>query len=262
MITTMTDFVQFLSQKTYLFRGFDEALLAQYFPPRSLALQQLYPNRPIFISHELEKTIDTLYIVYEGGPVIARSSPLDRVMTLVYEGGTFGEEDLPFSLAAAWTSFPTPFEPYKTTTVLKIPLANLLPFYQDVQEFRQRYDGLFSLRAKFRHQLLNIGPYPPQAVAGLLRAVIYQERFLGFQPFHDPSTGQEFYDLDLPSDLISRACQLNQRTVEQVLEGLRSQKLLAEEGPDTDILRVINPEALKEVYGATRHKLPWWPLRK
>jgi hypothetical protein len=250
--------VQFLREKTYLFRDLTVEILHQYFPEQSLTLQQLYPNRPIFTSHQPDETIDTLYIVYAGGPVIARSAPLDRIISLIYQGGSLGEQDLPFSLARAWTAFPTTFEPYKTTTVLKIPLAHVRSLYDAVPAFRERYDEIFRLRAQFNYHLLNIGPYPPQAVAGLLRAVIFQERFLGFQPL--ASNG--FYEIDLPSDVISRACQLNQRTVEQVLEGLRQQKFIAEAEPDTDIIRIINAEALKEVYGATRHKLSWWPLRK
>jgi len=255
------DVVEFLQARTYLFRDFPVDLLAKYFPARSYSLQRLYPNRPIFMSNQPDESIDTLYLVFAGGPVIARSAPLDRVISLIYEGGSFGEQDLPFSHAPAWRAFPTLLEPYKSTTVLKIPLAVLLRMYQEVPEFQARYDEIFRLRCQFNYHLLNIGPYPPQAVAALLRAVIYQERFLGFQPLINEKNGQEYYSLDLPSDLISRACQLNQRTVEQVLEGLRSQKLL---GPadDEDTITVINPEALKEVYGATRHKVAWWPLRR
>jgi hypothetical protein len=28
-----------------------------------------------------------------------------------------------------------------------------------------------------------------------------------------------------------------------------------------DLITVINPEELKSVYGATRDKVSWWPLR-
>ncbi|WP_218080202.1 cyclic nucleotide-binding domain-containing protein [Anthocerotibacter panamensis] len=253
--------LEFLSQRTFLFRDQPVERLAQYFSEESLTLQKLYPNRPIFMSHQPEEDLDTLYIVYAGGPVIARSAPLDRVICLIYEGGSFGEQDLPFSYGPAWTAFPTLFEPYKSTTVLKIALTALMQMYREVPQFQARYEEVFRLRCQFNYHLLNIGPYPPQAVAALLRAVIYQERFLGFQPHS--AHGQEYYELDLPSDLISRACQLNQRTVEQVLEGMRAQKLLAPpQLDDSDLIRVIDPEALKEVYGATRHKVSWWPLRK
>ncbi|WP_287127374.1 hypothetical protein [Candidatus Cyanaurora vandensis] len=262
MEATTANLLEYLTQKTFLFRNLPAKLLAEYFPPASLTLQKLYPNRPIFMSHQPDDAIHHLYLVFAGGPVIARSAPLDRVISLIYEGGSFGEQDLPFSHAPAWTAFPTLFEPYKSTTVLKVPLDALMTAYQEVPGFQERYDEVFRLRAQFNYHLLNIGPYPPQAVAALLRAVIYQERFLGFQPLHN-ATLREYYDLDLPSDLISRACQLNQRTVEQVIEGMRSQKLLAPPSEDAnDLIRVIDSEALKEVYGATRHKLPWWPLRK
>jgi len=262
MEASTASLLDYLSNKTFLFRDLPVQLLAKHLPLASFSLQKLYPNRPIFMSHQPDDAIDHLYMVFSGGPVIARSAPLDRVISLIYEGGSFGEQDLPFSLAPAWMAFPTLFEPYKSTTVLKIPLGPLMTLYHEVPEFKLRYDDIFRLRAQFNYHLLNIGPYPPQAVAALLRAVIYQERFLGFQPHHSDSLG-EYYDLDLPSDLISRACQLNQRTVEQVIEGMRAQKLLAPPLEDsTDVIRVIDSEGMKEVYGATRHKLPWWPLRK
>ncbi len=261
MEATTPELLEFLHNQTFLFQGLAPELKVAHIT-EGLTFQKLYPNRPIFMSHQQDESIDTLYLVYSGGPVIARSAPLDRVISLIYPGGSLGEQDLPFSHAPAWTAFPTLFEPYKSTTVLKIPLSLLLKLYQEIPIFKARYDDIFRLRCQFNYHLLNIGPYPPQAVAAFLRAVIYQERFLGFQPLIDPKTGHEFYQFDLPSDLISRACQLNQRTVEQVIEGMRAQKLLAEEQDEEDLITVINPEGLKEVYAATRHKLSWWPLRR
>jgi hypothetical protein len=52
--------------------------------------------------------------------------------------------------------------------------------------------------------------------------------------------------------------------VEQVLKGLtkagyiKTDKL-AESA--NDLVKVVDPEGLKEVYGATRDKVSWWPLK-
>jgi len=102
-------------------------------------------------------------------------------------------------------------------------------------------------------------PTPPQAVAALLRGLIYQERELGNQP-----QGDGLYHFDLPIDVIARACQLNPRTVEQVLKGLLQQGYLAKppkNATSEDGVYVANPNGLKEVYSATRDKVAWWPLR-
>lgn len=103
--------------------------------------------------------------------------------------------------------------------------------------------------------MLNCSSYPPQAVATLLRALIYQERELGSQP-----DAENIYTFDLSVDVIARACQLNQRTVEQVLKGLQTVGLIASESTG-DLIRVLDAEGLKEVYSATRDKVNWWPLR-
>jgi hypothetical protein len=114
---------------------------------------------------------------------------------------------------------------------------------------------LFELQQKFEYHLLNCSSYPPQAVATLLRALIYQERELGSQP-----DAENIYTFDLSVDVIARACQLNQRTVEQVLKGLQTVGLIASESTG-DLIRVLDAEGLKEVYSATRDKVNWWPLK-
>jgi hypothetical protein len=139
--------------------------------------------------------------------------------------------------------------------VVKIPLAAIERIYEDSEIFRDRYRLIFELRQKFEYHLLNCSSYPPQAVASLLRGLIYQERELGNQPDKD-----KVYTFDLPVDVIARACQLNQRTVEQVLKGMQQVNLIEIDG-NSDAIRVLDPEALKEVYSATRDKVNWWPLR-
>jgi hypothetical protein len=90
--------------------------------------------------------------------------------------------------------------------------------------------------------------------------LIFQERSLGAQP-----VGSKLeYVFDLPIDLIARACQLNHRTVEQVLKGLAKAGYLQTDKSTesaSDLVRVVDPEGLKEVYGTTRDKVSWWPLK-
>jgi len=118
---------------------------------------------------------------------------------------------------------------------------------------------LFELREKFQYHLLNCSTYPPQAVAALFRALIYQERELGNQP-----NEKGVYTFDLPVDIIAHASQLNHRTVEQVLKGLEQNHLI-ETARSSDLsgdtIRVLSPEGMKEVYSTTRDKVSWWPLK-
>jgi hypothetical protein len=54
------------------------------------------------------------------------------------------------------------------------------------------------------------------------------------------------------------------QAVEQVLKGLtKAGSLKASKSVDhvVDEVHIIDPEGLKEVYGATRDKVSWWPLK-
>ena len=167
--------------------------------------------------------------------------------------------NLDFSHGQVYRGFPSLVEAYKTTDVVKIPQKIIRDLHRNSAEFQQRYSLLFELREKFQYHLLNCSTYPPQAVAALLRALIYQERALGNQPEADG-----IFCFDLPVDIIARACQLNHRTVEQVLKGMIQVGLLQKNSrPEIsgDRIEVCDPEGLKEVYGATRDKVAWWPLR-
>jgi hypothetical protein len=234
-------------------------LLEEFLPPDSLKVEKLFSNRPVYTAFLPDESIDVLYVVLDEGIVIARSAPLDRIISITYPGSCFGQRSLPFSYGLATTAFPTLVEAYKTTHVVKIPLIAVEKIYAESEVFRDRYRMLFELREKFQYHLLNCSTYPPQAVAALLRALIYQERELGNQPNADG-----VFVFDLPVDIIARACQLNQRTVEQVLKGMQQVGLL-EAAKKTDIsgdtVRVLAPEGLKEVYSTTRDKVSWWPLR-
>lgn len=253
------DWIADLTQTNFLFRGLDAAKLAQHLLEDACSLEKLYSSRPIYTAHLPDATLDHLYVILSGGPVVVRSAPLDRVIALTYPGGCFGMLNLDFSYGQVHHGFPSLVEAYKTTDVVKIPRAVAQALYQNIPEFQARYILLFELREKFRYHLLNCSTYPPQAVAALLRALIYQERSLGNQP-----QGDGTFCFDLPVDVIAKACQLNHRTVEQVLKGMVKVGLL-EASPKADaaadLVRVCDPEGMKAVYGATRDKVSWWPLR-
>lgn len=251
--------IQQLAQHNVLFRHCELAWLATYLSESDLIHEKLYSNRPIYTAFRPNDSIEHLYAVIAGGPVIVRSTPLDCIIALTYPGGCFGMRSLDFSYGQYCRAFPSLVEAYKTTDVVKIPIATIRDIHAADAAFRARYGLLFGLREKFQYHLLNCGTYPPQAVAALLRALIYQERSLGSQPQADGS-----YLLDLPVDIIAHACQLNHRTVEQVLKGMAQIGLLkATKASDAsgDWVHIIDPEGLKEVYGATRDKVTWWPLR-
>lgn len=255
------DLIKVLVQSNYLFRGLDEAWLASYLNPKSLQAVKLYASQPIYTAFQrLGEPLNVLYAITAGGPVIVRSTPLDRIIGISYPGSCFGMRSLPFSHGLIFQGFPSLVEAYKTTDVLKIPLETVQALYEDSELFRDRYDLLFELQEKFQYHLLNCSTYPPQAVAALMRALIYQERELGNQPEPDGA-----YSFDLPIDVIAHASQLNHRTIEQVLKGMRQVKLLQpakSSDPSSDHLRVLEPEGLKETYSATRGKVDWWPLRE
>jgi hypothetical protein len=248
-----------LIERNYLFRGLDESWLSNYLSLDRLKIEKLVSNRPVYTAFLPKESLDVLYVVLDEGLVITRSAPLDRIIAINYPGSCFGMRSLPFSYGLATKAFPSLVEAYKTTHALKIPLETVQKIYEDSEIFRDRYKMLFELGEKFQYHLLNCSTYPPQAVATLLRALIYQERELGNQP-----NANGIYVFDLPVDVIARACQLNQRTVEQVLKGMQQVGLIeASKAGDSsgDIVRVVAPEVLKEVYSATREKVSWWPLK-
>jgi hypothetical protein len=254
-----TNIVTLLIENSYLFRGLNEEELTSFFTPESLTKEKLFSNRPVFTAFLPDEFLDNLYIILEGGPVIVRTNPLDRIISLTYGGGCFGMGSLPFSYGLGAKSFPSLVEAYKTTYITKIPLDTLAKIYDRFEIVRQRYAKLFELQEKFTYHLLNCSSYPPQAVASLLRGLIYQERELQNQP-----NTKGIYTFDLSVEVIAKACQLNQRTVEQVLKGMQKESLISlDKNNDTseDIINILNPEELKEVYSSTRDKVSWWPLK-
>lgn len=253
------DLIQQLVTHSFLFRGMKPQWLGDRLLSEPLVQEKLYSSRPIFTAFHPDRSLEFLYVVLTGGPVVVRSTPLDRIIAITYAGSTFGMGSLPVGCGQVSRAFPSLVEAYKTTDVVKIPLAQVQKLYDESDAFRRRYGLLFELRAKFQYHLLNCSTYPPQAVAALLRALVYQERELGTQPEADTS-----FAFDLSVDIIAHACQLNHRTVEQVLKGMGKEGILKynrASDAQGDWVRVLDPESLKEVYSATRDKVSWWPLK-
>jgi hypothetical protein len=249
--------------QNYLFQGFSPTELAEALDLSSLSTEKLYSSRPVYTAYRPGGALEFLYLIVEGGPVVVRSSPLDCIIAIHYPGGCFGFGSLPIGFGKISLGFPSLVEAYKTTDVIKIPVKAVQRLYETQERFRDRYNTLFELHEKFQYHLLNCSTYPPQAVAALLRGLIYQERELGNQPSEsDGSKG--IYTFDLPIDIIARVSQLNHRTVEQVLKGMEQNQLIETARPNdlsSDTIRVLNAEGMKEVYSTTRGKVQWWPLK-
>jgi hypothetical protein len=249
------DNLENLIKHNFLFKDLDSALIAKHLHSQQLVAEKLYSSRPVYTAFKPDSSLEHLYVIIDGGPIVVRSTPLDRIIAITYCNSCFGMQNLAFSYGKFSRAFPSLVEAYKTTDVIKIPLETIRLIHQESEVFRQRYGLMFELQEKFQYHLLNCSTYPPQAVAALLRALIYQERELGNQP-----QGNMFV-FDLPVEVIAKACQLNNRTVEQVLKGLTKAGMLKSAKAQNDLVTVVNPEELKVVYGATRDKVDWWPLK-
>ena len=258
-VLEIDELTQNLATHSFLFREMELSWLSDRLKLASLVQEKLYSSRPIFTAFQPDTFLDYLYVVVSGGPVVMRSTPLDRIIAITYEGSAFGMRNVSIGSVPSIRAFPSLVEAYKTTDVVKIPVETVQQLYDESTLFRDRYNLLFELREKFQYHLLNCSTYPPQAVAALLRALIYQERSLQNQPQPDGS-----FMFDLPVDIVAHACQLNHRTVEQVIKGMTREKILtatrAAEAQG-DWLTIMKPEELKEVYSSTRDKVAWWPLK-
>ncbi|MCC0179442.1 Crp/Fnr family transcriptional regulator [Waterburya agarophytonicola K14] len=249
--------IESLTANNFLFQDLDRSLLAKYLTSEQLIAEKLYSSRPVYTAFGNDTSLEYLYAIVKGGPVVVRSTPLDRIIDITYANSCFGMRNLALSFGNVSRTFPSLVEAYKTADVIKISLEAVKAVHQECEIFRQRYGLMFELQEKFQYHLLNCSTYPPQAVAALLRALVYQERELGNQPQTDG-----IFLFDLPIEIIAKACQLNHRTVEQVLKGMMKVNILKpQKGSHNDLVYVINPEELKAVYGATRDKVSWWPLK-
>ena len=249
--------IRSLSNNNFLFKNLDQSLLTQYLTPEQITVEKLYSNRPVYTAFGNDTSLQYLYAIVRGGPIVVRTTPLDRIIDITYTDSCFGMQNLALSFGKVSRAFPSLVEAYKTADVVKISLETVKIVHAESEAFRQRYGLMFELQEKFQYHLLNCSTYPPQAVAALLRALVYQERELGNQPQKDG-----VFVFDLPIEIIAKACQLNHRTVEQVLKGMVKVGILkSPKGSQSDLVYVVNPEELKAVYGATRDKVSWWPLK-
>ena len=244
-----------LIQHNFLFKNLDPALIARHLNSEQLVVEKLYSSCPVYTAFRTDAALEYLYVVIDGGPIVVRSTPLDRIIAITYSNSCFGMQDLALSYGNYSRAFPSLVEAYKTTNIIKIPLETIRSIHQESEIFRQRYGLMFELQEKFQYHLLNCSTYPPQAVAALLRALIYQERELGNQP------QENVFAFDLPVEVIAKACQLNHRTVEQVLKGMIKAGMIKLHKGQNDLVTALDPEELKVVYGTTRDKVAWWPLK-
>ena len=118
--------------------------------PEPLQIETLYSNRLVYTAYCPDNWLEVLYLIVEGGPIIVRSAPLDRILALSYPGGCFGMRNLPIGYGRVAKGFPSQVEAYKTTSVIKLPLAVIQTLYQTSEVFHDRYDRLFELREKFQ----------------------------------------------------------------------------------------------------------------
>lgn len=156
------DPLELLVQHNFLFKGIDPTWLTTYLQPEQLVREKFYSNRPIYTAYRPNTSLENLYILVEGGPVVMRSAPLDRIIAITYPGGCFGMQNLDFGCGKVVRAFPSLVEAHKTTDVIKIPLGAVQAIYADSEIFQERYGLLFELREKFQYHLLNCSTYPPQ----------------------------------------------------------------------------------------------------
>lgn len=116
---TEKDVTKTLIQQNCLFQDFAIAELTQSLDVSELVAEKIYSNRPIYTAYRPSVSIPFLYLIMGGGPVILRSSPLDRIIAIRYAGGCFGAESLPIRVGPISRGFPSLVEAYKTTDVLR-----------------------------------------------------------------------------------------------------------------------------------------------
>ncbi|NER85196.1 MAG: Crp/Fnr family transcriptional regulator, partial [Leptolyngbya sp. SIO1D8] len=75
-----TNLIQQLSEKSFLFREMDRQWLSDRLLPKGLIREKLYSSRPIFNAFQPDTSLEFLYVVLAGGPVVIRSTPLDRII--------------------------------------------------------------------------------------------------------------------------------------------------------------------------------------
>ena len=116
----VSDPITTLLQNNFLFAPLGQAELEGYLQDNPIAREKLYSNRPIYTAFRPDDWLEYLYIIIDGGPVIMRSTPLDRVIGITYPGGCFGHSSSPVGFGTAARAFPSLVEAYKTTDVTSL----------------------------------------------------------------------------------------------------------------------------------------------
>ena len=83
----VSDPITTLLQNNFLFAPLGQAELESCLQDHPIVREKLYSNRPIYTAFRPDNWLDYLYIILDGGPVIMRSTPLDRVIGITYPGG-------------------------------------------------------------------------------------------------------------------------------------------------------------------------------
>ena len=120
-----SELIDNLIQHNFLFRDLDQALIAQYISPEELVSEKLYSSRPIYTAFGTDTALEHLYVVTSGGPIVVRSTPLDRIIAITYTNSCFGMQNLALSYGKFSRAFPSLVEAYKMTDVIKIPLETV-----------------------------------------------------------------------------------------------------------------------------------------
>ncbi len=76
--------VENLIHHNFLFKDLDPALSAKYLCSEELVTEKLYSSRPIYTAFRPDTTLEHLYVLINGGPIVVRTTPLDRIIAITY----------------------------------------------------------------------------------------------------------------------------------------------------------------------------------
>ncbi|MEO0836172.1 MAG: hypothetical protein AAFY16_09335 [Cyanobacteria bacterium J06642_3] len=92
-----SEFVDNLIHHNFLFKDLDSELIAKYINPEELIGEKLYSSRPVYTAFGTDTALEHLYLVVSGGPIVVRSTPLDRIIAITYSNSCFGMQNLALS---------------------------------------------------------------------------------------------------------------------------------------------------------------------
>ncbi|NEP19246.1 MAG: Crp/Fnr family transcriptional regulator, partial [Leptolyngbya sp. SIO4C1] len=106
-LSVPSNWIDELARNNFLFRGLDVAELADCLLVDAFSFEKLYSSRPIYTAFQPDESLQHLYGVLSGGPVVVRSTPLDRIISLTYPGSCFGMQSLLFDCGRVVRAFPS-----------------------------------------------------------------------------------------------------------------------------------------------------------